>query len=103
MRDLSAFQRDILYVVAGVSVPYGLAIKRGLEAYYDGEVNHGRLYPNLDELVQAGLLEKSELDKRTNRYGLTEHGRAVIESRRDWEHENLERFDGEPSSNRAEA
>lgn len=103
MRDLSAFQRDILYVVAGLPVPYGLAIKRGLEEYYEAEVNHGRLYPNLDDLVQAGLLEKSELDKRTNRYGLTAHGRAVIESRRGWEHENLEHYDSETASNPAEA
>ncbi|ELZ20434.1 PadR family transcriptional regulator [Natrinema limicola JCM 13563] len=35
---------------------YGLAIKRELEDYYGTEVNHGRLYPNLDELVDLGLV-----------------------------------------------
>lgn len=103
MRDLSAFQRDILYVVAGLNVPYGLAIKRGLEEYYGTEVNHGRLYPNLDDLVTAGALEKSELDKRTNRYGLTERGREIIQSRLDWELENVERYDAAMASGQAEA
>jgi DNA-binding PadR family transcriptional regulator len=57
---------------------YGLAIKRQLEDYYESEVNHGRLYPNLDELVERGLVEKSELDKRTNQYALTDAGYEAI-------------------------
>jgi len=93
MRDLSAFQRDILYTVAGLEVPYGLAIKRGLESYYGEEVNHGRLYPNLDDLVQASLLVKEPIDKRTNRYALTERGLEAIETRRAWERERLDRYE----------
>ena len=64
-RDLTAFQRNILIILSKEPM-YGLAIKRELEEYYGGEVNHGRLYPNLDELVELGFVEKSELDKRTN-------------------------------------
>jgi DNA-binding PadR family transcriptional regulator len=63
---------------------YGLAVKRALESYYDSEVNHGRLYPNLDELVEMGLVEKSELDKRTNQYGLTEAGLETVLDQLDW-------------------
>ena len=51
--------------------PYGLSIKRELEVVRGEEVNHGRLYPNLDDLVDAGLLTKTERDKRTNAYGAT--------------------------------
>jgi DNA-binding PadR family transcriptional regulator len=89
MEDLTAFQRDILYVVGGLDNSYGLAIKRGLEGYYGTDINHGRLYPNLDTLVEAGLLDKSALDKRTNLYTLTEAGYEAIAARRQWEDENV--------------
>lgn len=85
MYDLTGFQRDILYVIAGLEQPHGLAVKDELEDYYDQEINHGRLYPNLDDLVDKGLLEKGKLDKRTNSYTLTRRGRREITARRDWE------------------
>ena len=82
-RDLTAFQQNILVILAEEPM-YGLAIKRELESYYDAEVNHGRLYPNLDDLVEMDLVEKSELDKRTNQYALTEEGRLAVLDRIDW-------------------
>jgi PadR family transcriptional regulator PadR len=85
MHDLTGFQRDILYVTAGLEEPHGLAVKDELEDYYGQEINHGRLYPNLDELVDKGLVEKGELDERTNSYTLTRRGRREITARRDWE------------------
>jgi DNA-binding PadR family transcriptional regulator len=85
MHDLTAFQRDILYVLSGSEDAYGLAIKQELEDYYEGEVNHGRLYPNLDDLVERGLVEKGQLDRRTNSYNLTDAGVDAIEQRREWE------------------
>jgi DNA-binding PadR family transcriptional regulator len=50
MYDLTGFQRDLLYVAAGLDEPHGLAIKEELENYYEKEIHHGRLYPNLDTL-----------------------------------------------------
>ncbi|MCF2165371.1 PadR family transcriptional regulator [Halobacterium salinarum] len=85
MHDLTGFQRDILYVIAGLEEPHGLAVKDELEDYYEQEINHGRLYPNLDDLVDKGLVEKGQLDKRTNSYTLTGRGRREITARRDWE------------------
>ena len=82
-RDLTAFQQNILVILAEEPM-YGLAIKRQLENYYGAEVNHGRLYPNLDDLVEMDLVEKSELDKRTNQYELTEHGLDVVRGRFEW-------------------
>ncbi|OYR60939.1 PadR family transcriptional regulator, partial [Halorubrum sp. E3] len=49
--DLTAFQQNILTILSEEPM-YGLAIKRELESYYGSEVNHGHLYPNLDELVE---------------------------------------------------
>jgi PadR family transcriptional regulator PadR len=88
MDDLTAFQRDVLYVIGGLdddSPPYGLAIKEELDRHYSGEINHGRLYPNLNELAEMGLVEKGSVDDRTNSYGLTERGSREIEARREWE------------------
>ena len=85
MNNLTAFQRDILYVAAAADPPYGLAIKEALDEYYGEEVNHGRLYPNLDTLVEDGFIERGEIDKRTNSYKLTEQAYEALAARRDWE------------------
>ena len=82
-RDLTAFQQNILMILAE-EPRYGLAIKRELESYYGTEVNHGRLYPNLDDLVEMDLVEKSELDKRTNQYELTDTGYEAILGQFEW-------------------
>lgn len=85
MEYLTAFQRDVLYTIAGLDAPKGLKIKEELEKYYSKEVNHGRLYPNLDTLVDKGLVEKGSQDNRTNSYTLTPKALSEIEARRDWE------------------
>lgn len=91
MYDLTGFQRDLMYVVAGLEQPHGLAIKDELEDYYGTEINPGRLYPNLDTLVEKGLIEKGEKDPRTNFYTLTRRGQRELDARREWEN----RFVGE--------
>ena len=65
MNEMTAFQRDLLYVVHDKDEPHGLEIKAAVEDYYQEEINHGRLYPNLDDLVSRGLLIKGKHDKRT--------------------------------------
>ncbi len=89
MHDLTGFQRDLLYVIAGGDELHGLAIKEELEEYYGTSINHGRLYPNLDTLVEKGLIEKGQIDQRTNSYTLTQRGRREIEARREWEENYL--------------
>jgi len=81
---LTAFQRDILWILSE-GPKYGLAIKRTLEDLYNEEVNHGRLYPNLDQLAEKGLLEKGEIDDRTNSYELTDTALSELEDRQSWE------------------
>ncbi|EMA56256.1 helix-turn-helix transcriptional regulator [Halococcus thailandensis] len=85
MYDLTGFQRDLLYIAADKGEPNGLELKDELEGYYETEIHHGRLYPNLDTLVEKGLIEKGELDKRTNYYQVTQRGQREIEARREWE------------------
>lgn len=90
MYDLTGFQRDLLYVIAGGDDPHGLAIKDELESYYGKEIQAGRLYPNLDTIVEKGLVEKGQQDKRTNYYSLTRRGRREIDARAEWEAQYIE-------------
>ena len=87
MYDLTGFQRDCLYTIAGLGEVNGLDVKASLEEYYEGQIHHGRLYPNLDELVDKGLIEKGKMDDRTNAYSLTDRGRRELDARREWENE----------------
>lgn len=86
MQDVTAFQRDLLYVIADLEQPHGLALKD----YYGTEVHHGRLYPNLDTLADKGLIEKGQHDRRTNLYKITQRGCRELEDRRDWEDQYLD-------------
>lgn len=85
MNDLTSFQRDLLCVIAGGDDPNGLAVRAVIDGYYETDVNHSRLYPNLDTLVEKGLIEKGEVDRRTNYYRLTARGQRELTARRDWE------------------
>ena len=50
----------------------------------------GRLYPNLDTLVEKGLVKKGEKDHRTNVYTVTKCGQRVLEAWRDWERQYVD-------------
>ena len=93
MDDLTGFQRDLLYVIAGLengTPPHGLALKDSLEEDYADEIHHGRLYPNLDSLADMGLIEVSSIDKRTNAYSITQRGRRELEVHREWERQHVD-------------
>ena len=98
MNEMTAFQRDLLYIIHDRDEPHGLEIKAAVETYYGKEVNHGRLYPNLDELVDRGLVTKGEYDKRTNKYGLTREGKQTLLQRANWEHDRLEDLIEDPAT-----
>jgi len=93
MFELTGFQRDILYCIAALDGPYGLKIKQKLEDTTSIDVNHGRLYPNLDSLVELGFVKKEPKDKRTNLYLLSEQGAELIKRRRQWEDSQLQEGD----------
>lgn len=84
MEELTGFQRDLVYVIVNLDKPSGQDIRRELESYYDGGVNHGRLYPNLEILVEEGFVNKGTQDQRTNYYEITDKGIELLQSRHDW-------------------
>ncbi len=91
--DYTRFQHDLLLAIAGYEngryrddrhsseLPHGLALKKTLEGRYGEEVNHGRLYPNLDTLEERGLVKKTQADRRTNYYQLTDSGWEFLQRR----------------------
>lgn len=89
MYDLTAFQRDLLFVVNSLDGSNGQEIKAELERTQDREIGRARLYANLDTLVSEGFVEKSYGSGRTNRYVPTERGRGAVQSRFEWEEQYL--------------
>ncbi|OYR58593.1 PadR family transcriptional regulator [Halorubrum sp. E3] len=87
LADLTAFQRDLLWALSHENARKGTALKADLAAYYSDEINHSRLYQNLDTLVECGLVAKRARDRRTNEYSLTEAARRALEARRAWQAE----------------
>lgn len=88
MFELTGFQRDLLYVIAGFDRPSGQQIKEQLKEDRT-DVQPGRIYPNLDALVDEGYVEKGQKNQRTNYYQLTEEGVRLIVERREWENKYL--------------
>ena len=84
MDDLTEFQRDVLHVLSGMDEPHGLAVAEELEQYYQADVDHGRVYPALDALVERDLVERTPIDRRRHRYALTHRGRRAMRNRREW-------------------
>ncbi|OYR82084.1 PadR family transcriptional regulator [Halorubrum ezzemoulense] len=81
---LTAFQRDLLRALAKTDEQSGLSLKTDLRTYYGEEINHSRLYQNLDELVAHGLIKKRRRDGRTNSYSLTAAATTALEERDAW-------------------
>jgi DNA-binding PadR family transcriptional regulator len=81
---LTAFQRDLLRALAKTDKQSGLSLKTDIRTYYGEEINHSRLYQNLDELVAHGLINKRRRDGRTNSYSLTEAATTALENRDAW-------------------
>ena len=87
MADLTGFQRDVLvatrHAQAAGDAPNGQAIIDVLEANGYDQIQSGRFYPTLDELVRLGLLEKRQNpeDKRANQYELTDQALNLLEAR----------------------
>ncbi len=80
-----AFERDLLYAVRALerdndTPPKGLAIKAYLDDQHDEDLNHSRLYQNLDQLTERGLLRKGKKDDRTNEYATTDRTCTLLEA-----------------------
>ncbi|MFC4451388.1 helix-turn-helix transcriptional regulator [Halorussus aquaticus] len=83
VENLRAFERDLLYAVRALerdsdNPPKGLVVKAYLDERYGDDINHSRLYQNLDRLAERGLLEKAERDGRTNEYATTDTAEQLL-------------------------
>lgn len=94
--ELTGFQRDVMIVLADGTGVNGLELCEKLERYYDENINHGRLYPNLDTLVELGMVNKFEIDKRSNGYELTTFGAAQVSERIRWQRARFSNDDNLP-------
>ena len=88
--ELTSFQRDLLFVVGGLTSASGKEIKNEIEDSQGRKLLAGRVYTNLDTLVEEGLIEKGEIDGRTNRYVITDDGREAIEQLYDWQQQHVD-------------
>ena len=82
--DLTAFQLDILMAIPRAEahvdhdLPHGLAVKDYLSQRREGEIHHGRLYPNIEQLVDAGYVERVDIDDRTKGLRVTDAGQERV-------------------------
>lgn len=79
--DLTAFQIHLLCLIHRFGPVEGVTLQNALEDLYPEDINHGRLYPSLDRMVDSGLIskQKKESDKRRKEYELTGRGKWVAE------------------------
>lgn len=81
--DLTGFQRDLLKSIRRCSrhdqIPTGQTIKEDIEERYGESVTNGRLYQNLNYLVEVDLLSKGFVDGRTNTYHLTQTAEEMLD------------------------
>jgi DNA-binding PadR family transcriptional regulator len=85
--DLTAFQRDMLYVL--VSTPRGMlgaSLASTLSDVYGKQVDRQRVYQNLDACADVGYAERNDADKR---WCVTEQGRQAVIDHLTWATENL--------------
>ncbi|MWG33028.1 helix-turn-helix transcriptional regulator [Halomarina oriensis] len=87
LASLTGFQRDLLFVVASLegTVPTGVTVQEELADQRGDRVNHGRLYGNLRDLVDADLVEKRPVDGRTNTYRVTDTASEALRAHCQWE------------------
>ena len=77
--DLNSSKRDLIVEIYQLDQPSGQDIRHRMKAEHNEDVDHGRLYPNLNDLVDYGLLDKGEQDLRTNYYEVTNDGQRLVE------------------------
>jgi len=68
---------------------FGSALGEGDQRDARGRQGNQRLYPNLDTLVNQDLVEKGQIDRRTNYYEETEKGLTALEAHQKWSTEQI--------------
>jgi DNA-binding PadR family transcriptional regulator len=78
--ELSGFRRDILLILARSEPTNGRGLLDDLSTLRDEDIGDARLYPNLNALVDKGLVEKRENyhDDRSHEFRLADAGRYAL-------------------------
>lgn len=89
LTEYTGFQRDLLVAIADLEGEHddgisGQDVRCEVESVGYGDINHGRLYPNLDILVEGNLVAKGEIDRRTNSYELSALGEIALDEYREY-------------------
>jgi hypothetical protein len=84
--ELTGFQRDLVFVLARLSGtrPNGVTVREALDRVADRSVTDARLYQNLRELHDTGLVAKRPIDGRTNAYRLQDEATWAMQEYVDW-------------------
>lgn len=74
----TGFQRDLLLAIISHEQynhdPYGLALQEWLQTRYPQNVTNSRVYTNLGDLADRGLIHAEPLSEHKNAYRLTDTG-----------------------------
>lgn len=85
MQELTGFQRDILFVLNSLGTSHGARLKRELERARYSSILSGRLYHNLDVLVEQSFVQKRDGAGRENEYQLTTDGCKSVQEHSEWQ------------------
>lgn len=83
--ELTALQRDILYVVANEDGITGVEVRRKIEDLYDTDYRRATIYDAIRELRKEGLVQVTDESGRSKLVGITVRGMSAIESHHMWE------------------
>lgn len=91
--DLTLFRVECLAAIAHLDaeqeVVNGLEVLETVANRLDVESRHGRIYPNLEWLIERELVEKQKVNGRTNAYSLTSLGTQALRFFGEWYSEAL--------------
>jgi len=84
MSDITRFQTTLLAAAAADDGQSGKEIAGRVERAHGVSVSNGRLYPSLDGLVDAGLIDQRDTDGRANAHTVTDRGMRHLRARLDF-------------------
>jgi hypothetical protein len=84
--ELTGFQRDLVVVLARLAGtrPDGVTVRRTLDDVRGASITDARLYQNLRDLHDVGVVAKRPIDGRTNAYRLTDEATWGMWAYVDW-------------------
>ncbi|MDB2260618.1 PadR family transcriptional regulator [Halorubrum ezzemoulense] len=83
LADLSATQRDLLWILSQTGPSESRSLYHTLADYYTDGIDHSRICGSLQELIERDFVTKQTHD--TTEYQLTEPGRRALSARQAWQ------------------